>query len=87
MDIADLQQAKAGEGRGQTGDADGPLDDLNFMARDLAGVKGEPGGGKGRKAQKTAAVEKLRQKAPDGSIPRRGYGFGLSHCLQFSGQL
>jgi hypothetical protein len=44
VDIADLDDAKAVEGLGEITDGDGPLDDVDLVAGDLAGVEGECGG-------------------------------------------
>ena len=44
VDVADLDDAVTVEGIGQIGDRDGTLDDVYFVARDLAGVERQPRG-------------------------------------------
>ncbi len=41
VDVGDLGDAEAVEGTGQIRDGDGPLDDVDLVARDLAGVESE----------------------------------------------
>jgi hypothetical protein len=44
VDVADLDDAIAMEGRGQIWDRDGALDDVNLVACNLAGIESESGG-------------------------------------------
>ena len=39
VDVADLDDSVAVEGRGQISDGDGAVDDVDLVASDLAGVK------------------------------------------------
>ena len=41
VDVGELNDAEAMEGLGEIGDANGGVDDIELMARDLAGVESE----------------------------------------------
>jgi hypothetical protein len=45
VDVAELGDAVAVKGRGQVGDGDGAVDDVDFVTCDLAGVEGQTCGG------------------------------------------
>jgi hypothetical protein len=57
VDVADLDDAKAGKGRGQAANAEGPVRDVDLVAGDLIRVKREAGGGNGGTQQEVAAGE------------------------------
>jgi hypothetical protein len=44
VDVADLDNAVTVEGSGQTGDGDGPMDYIDLMSCDFAGVERKAGG-------------------------------------------
>ena len=45
VNVAELGDAEAVERGGEIVDVEGAEDDVDFMARDLAGIEGESGGG------------------------------------------
>lgn len=45
MDVADLRDAEAMEGAGKVGDGKGARNEIELVAGDFAGVKGETSGG------------------------------------------
>jgi hypothetical protein len=57
VDVADLDDAKAGKGRGQAANAEGPVRDVDLVAGDLIRVTREAGGGNGGTQQEVAAGE------------------------------
>ena len=57
VDITDLNDPIAMERSGKIGDGDGPLDDVNLMAGDLAAVKGESSGSGSRADEEVSTGE------------------------------
>lgn len=75
MDIAQLGDAEAIEGRGEIGKVDLGMSHLDDVARDLAGVKGQPRG----------ACASCSEEVATGEFGRRG-NVRRSHTLMISGE-
>lgn len=76
MDIAQLGDAEAIEGRGKVGKTDLGVSNLDDVARDLAGVKRQPG----------RAGESCSEEVATGQFGRRG-NVRRSHTFMISGEI
>ena len=60
VDVAELSDAEALKGGREIVDVEGTWDDVDFMARDLAGVQGQSGSGGARSDEEVSAGDSLR---------------------------